>query len=415
MMKRSSYAALSLLLALTMGKAHADTSQVPTGVRALVYKHVEASVPLSYDSQGFTSDYSIREILGTNVITGISADVASAYNELHKVDAALAESVDLGKIDVTPEIKVKADAFGLAWGLSDRLMVAVGVPVMKASVTLSGGYYNSGAIANAAKQLRAITDPNVKDKATAFAQVLEQLPEIKGEYLEGVIVNNFGYKPVGNWYGSGIGDVQLFAQYKTYEGEKYKNALKFGVELPTGRTDDPDNLLDIPFGSGYYKTYLEAQNDYQIVDEYLALNVMGRYQYDWSADRTYRLRPSLSFPLTSDKENIHYKPGNVWLFGTELSTKLWKSVGFSTALSRKIKSRDSIHGARSNYDYALLEHGTDTRTDTLEATLSYSTVDLFLRKRFPVPLKIGATVSRVIAGRNTEQVNQTSLNFEMYF
>jgi hypothetical protein len=393
----------------------ADTAQVTAGVRAFVYKHVEAQIPISYDSEGISYDLAVKEILGTSVIRSISPEVVSAYQQLHQVDSKLAESIDLGKIDLTPSIDVQADAVGLAWGLSDRVMIAAGLPVMKASVTLEGGYYNSGAVANAARQLRTISNPETRAKALAFAQVLEQLPEIRGGHLQGILVDHYGYKPVGNWQGSGIGDARLFLHMKLYKGDIYKNAFRVGAEIPTGRQDDPDNLLDIPFGSGYYKTYVETQQDIQLWKDDLVLNLNGRYQYHWDADRVFRLKPSRSFPLTRNKELIHFKPGNSWILGAELSAKLTRSISVSAGLSRKTTSQDSIRGQRTDYDYGILEDGTESQADNLEAGITYSSVNSFLLKEFPVPFKIGASISRVFAGRNTEQVHQTQLNFELYF
>lgn len=393
----------------------ADTTVLPSGVRAFVYKHVRAKVPSSFGENGGIKEFAIRETLGASVIKSISDDTASAYEELHKIDSKLAENINLGQIDMEPTINVSANAFGLAWGLSDRVMIAVGVPVMSADVQLKGGYFNTGSVMAAASALKQHSNPDAKDKAHAMAQVLEQLPTIRGEHLQGVIVNEFGYKPIGHWSGQGVGDTQLFLQAKTYDGDRYDNGAKAGIEIPTGRKDDPDNLVDVPFGTGYFTSFVETIHDVQILPDTLMTTLSARYNYAFSANRTYRLSPSTSFPLTSDKETIHYKPGNSWILGAELSTKVWKSVGLSALYSVKNKGKDTIRGARTDYDYSILEHNTDSRTDTLEATLSFSTVDLFLRKKFPVPFKVGVTAARVVSGRNTERVNQASANFEMYF
>jgi hypothetical protein len=81
----------------------------------------------------------------------------------------------------------------------------------------------------------------------------------------------------------------------------------------------------------------------------------------------------------------------------------------------RTKNKDSIEGKRPDYDYDILESKTDAVIHKAEFAISYSTTDLFMKKKFPVPLKIGSTFSRVVSGINTERVNQLSLDFEMYF
>jgi hypothetical protein len=404
-----------LSFGLAQEAAIADTNTLPRGVRAFVYKHVRAAVPSSYSNSGALQDFSLRETLGPSVIKSIGPDVASAYEELHKIDANLAENINLGQIDMEPEIRVQANAFGLAWGLSDRLMIAVGLPIMQADVRIQGGYFNSGAVKNAASGLRSISNPLVQQKAKAMAQVLEQLPTIRGEHLQGVLTGEFGYKPIGHWSGNGIGDTQLFLQAKTFDGDRYDNGAKLGVELPTGRRDDPDNLVDIPFGTGYLGAFLESAHDLQLLADRLMLSAWARYNYTFPTERNFRLSPSRSFPLTSQKETIRYNPGNSYVLGAEISTKISRSFGLSTAVYSKTKSVDSIRGARSEYDYSILEYKSDSRSNTAEATLSFTTIDYFLRKKFPVPFKVGITASRVFSGKNTERIDQGSLNFDMYF
>jgi len=404
----------SIFFATPNAILYADTTVLPSGVRAFVYKHIEANISSSFDKQGVESSFQIKERLGSSVIKSISSDAASAYDELHKIDSALAESVDLGTIDLDPEITASANIFALGWGLSDSIMVIGALPVMKANVTLRGGYTNTGAISSAAKQLKSIQDSR-QAKASAFAQVLEQLPSIRGEYLQGALVNDLGYKPIGSWSGTGIGDAIVYTQWRFVNKDTYKQGAKFGMELPTGAVDDPDNLVDIPFGSGYYATYVESLHDFNLWRNIFSLSFTGRYQYQWPTTRTYRLAPSVDFPLTAVKENIHYKPGNYYSAGAEFGTKLFQSIGANIGYSIRVKNKDKIPGKDPNYDYGILESKTDTIIRKAEVSVSYSTVNLYTRGKFPVPFKIGSTYNKVLSGMNTERISQVSLDFEMYF
>ncbi|NUM89113.1 MAG: hypothetical protein HUU37_07915 [Bdellovibrionales bacterium] len=399
--------ALLLLSAALPVTIWADTNVPPKNVRVLVYQYVNANVPGSFGSTGVEQDFSVKETLGTSVIKSISSDVAAAWDELHKVSPKLAEEINLGKVDLEPEIKIKANVLGLAWGLTDKLMVAVGAPIMSASVNVKGGYIDTNALKGTASALRAVTDPSVASKAAAFAQALEQLPTLRGEYLQGVIVNEFGYKPVGNWRGEGLGDTTVFAQYRFSNHDIFKHAVKGGAELPTGRKDDPDNLVDVPFGTGYVGSFVESLNDFYVWDDKLMLTGNAKYQINWRANREFRLAPSYDFPLSSWKETILYNPGDYWQVQGEIGSKVGYGVGFYTQYTIKNKGKDGIHGARGDYDYGILEHRTNSRTETWKSSITYSTVPLYMKGRFPVPFKVGLARSRVVQLSLQSECGQT--------
>ncbi len=408
---------IALLFSVSAVYATESTTIPPKGVRAFVYQYVRANVPSSFGETGVEKDFRVNETFGESVIRAISPDTSSAYDQLKAVSPDAAAAINLGNVNVNPDINVDAHVIGLAWGLTDWLMIAGGVPIMKAKVNVEGGYTDLGAVRASIDRLRATTDPAVQAKAFAMADALEQSiqPLLRGEILQGVVVNEFEYKPVGDWEGSGIGDTTLFAEARAINWDFYKSAVKLGVDLPTGRADDPDNLVDVPFGQGYTDTFIESLNDFVVHPEYFIFSVSGRYQENWSANRTFRLAPSIDFPLTSEKETIHYNPGNVWSTTLEASTRFFRALELDVQYTTKHKAKDSIRGTRTDYDYGILEHKTATLTNTAKATLSYSTVDAFLRGKFPVPFKVGTTLSRVVSGINTERVNMVSLDFQMYF
>ena len=398
-----------------------DTVVLPENVRAFVFKHAEASVPDSYGSTGVEKSFAVQETLTAALIKSVSPDVEDAYNKLYALDANLASNLNMGYVDLAPKINVKANAFALAWGLTDRWMIATAIPVMSADVSLSGGFYNTMSINQTVSALQAYaSDPSkaqaARNQALALANALSAgVPQPKGEYLQGVIVNDYGYKPVGNWNASGIGDLQVFSVYKLINNDNYKQAIKGGIDLPTGRIDDPDNLLDVPFGTGYFATYLETLHDFVLVPGLLTFSSGARYTYNWSTDRTFRLSPSSTFPLTSRKESLSYKPGNSITLAGEVSAKFFRSLGGYVNYTYKRKESDSIQGVDPSYNYTILSTNTNSSAHSFAVGVSYSTVDLFLRKKFPVPFKLGISMSRVFRGINTERVNITSADFEMYF
>ena len=407
---------LSVSFLLFAQAAMADTTQLPGGIGAVIFKYISADVPDSFGKSGDSKDFSIKETLGASIIKGISSDVSAVYDQLHALAPAIANNINLGYVDLEPKIHVTANVYGLAFGISDRVMLAVGAPVMHGEIHVNGGYVNSGSIGAAAQQLKKVTDPNSKDLAFAMGQALEQLPTSRGEYLQNVIVNTYHYKPIGDWSATGIGDMQSYLQIKLYDGEDYRQSLKVGADIPTGKPSDPDNLVDIPFGQGYFDSYLESLHDFSLLgDNDLVMSLVGRYQYSFATTQTFRLSPSTSFPLTDQEEAIHYKPGNAWSTGIGLSTKFFKNFTAGISYLYKSKASDSIRGNRSSYDYSILEDATNSNASTVGAEIYFNTIQLFKKKIFPIPLRVGVEANRVVAGLNTQQVNQISLNVQTYF
>lgn len=397
------------------------TATVPAGVRALVYHYVHGDVPGSFGDTGVEKSLSVNATLGSSILRNISPETSAAYDELAKIDSNLANSLDLGRVDLDPKVSANINAFGLAWGVTDNIMVGADVPFYDAKVSLSGGFSPTDSMSKTVARLQQYAkDPTVtqktRDSANVLAQVLSQLPSLQGAYLQGAVVNDYGYKPIGNWAGRGMGDFDLFTQWHFLETPYYAQAVKVGHSLPTGRADDPDNLVDIPFGTGYHSTYVDSIHDILIWKEAALLFTFdAKYQYNWSTEREYRLVPSADFPLSKTKEKIDYKPGDQWSVTGDIGSKIWGGISWETSYTLKNKSTDSAHGVDNSYNYDLLTDTSNSSSHTVFAGLIYSTVEDFKRKKFPIPLIVELEASRVISGVNTEKLNTYALDFKLFF
>jgi len=78
-----------------------------------------------------------------------------------------------------------------------------------------------------------------------------------GSYLARNLIDN-GYKPLQNWSGKGLGDTQLVLKNRSFDADGVAVATQAIVTAPSGRIDDPDNLLDKGFGDGQWDVAVGA-------------------------------------------------------------------------------------------------------------------------------------------------------------
>ena len=405
------------LISLMMGiSASADTNIVPQGVRALVFHWVQADIHGFLDQNGRSAPYSFKENLGAPLIERASPQAGALLNRLRTLDPGLVESMGLGTIDVQADAHVDAKAYAMAFGVSKNFMLVGVVPTYDATVTVKGDFTTSGSIRSAANTLRtnAVGNPN-SSEMIALSQLLDQLPSINGNHLQGVLVNDYKYKPVGNWSAQGIGDLQFFGQVKYVDGPIYRQGAKMGAEIPTGRTDDPDDLVDVSFGKGHFTTFVEMLNDWYFLGDRIILAANARYAYQWSHRPRYRLIADPSLPISSESEELDRKPGNIATFNTEIDIKTISELYFYTMYTYALKEKDQIHGTRSDFDYHLLEERTNYQSQTAEIGLFFSTAKLFQRKAFPVPMRLGMSYGKVVAGLNIEKTEYAAMRMEFYF
>ena len=75
----------------------------------------------------------------------------------------------------------------------------------------------------------------------------------------------YGYERFETWSDNGIGDIILGGRYQYFKNDQWRLAFTGGVSMPTGDADNPDNLLDMPFGTGTWGLVFQFQNDYIVI------------------------------------------------------------------------------------------------------------------------------------------------------
>jgi len=186
------------------------------------------------------------------------------------------------------------------------------------------------------------------------------------------------------------------------------------VRFPTGEVDDPDNLVDYSLGKGAYALLFRLNNDYTGIRN-LLLNATVRYDLLIPDKEVQRVPDDVNNPITVNKENVERNLGDVFEF--ELSGKYEFPKGFDLSLLYKygFKLKDDISGVKG-FAYESLEEETDWTEHVFIACLSYSTVPLYMDKKFPVPLTSSLSYRNRFAGSNNVLKSQyIALGLQVFF
>jgi hypothetical protein len=188
------------------------------------------------------------------------------------------------------------------------------------------------------------------------------------------------------------------ARYQYFKNDTWRLALTGGVRIPTGEADDPDDLVDLEFGTGAWALFLHSNNDFT-AGKNLLLNATARY-YLFLPDReTLRVPDDVNQPVTINREKVDRDIGDVIDLEAEARYEFSKGANISVIYNFTHAFKDDISGDRG-FNYTSLEDETDWQSHIFIAGLSYSTVPLYFEKKFPIPFSIGAFYRTRFAGKN---------------
>ena len=223
---------------------------------------------------------------------------------------------------------------------------------------------------------------------------------------------SYGYDPLEDWSNDGIADIEAGGRYQYFNSDKWRLAFTGALRFPTG-DQDIDSLASFDHGEGAWAILMHSNNDYVGIDN-LILNATFRFEYVFEYDEKVRV-PAEGEMLTSNKENVDIDPGNV--IEIELSGKYTFDNGFGIAALYEYGKRfeDDISGDNNHSYYTILELDSDAKSHIYMVSLSYSTLNLFLEKKFPVPLNVAIGYRNRFAGENTLKSEYISLGATVYF
>ncbi len=401
--------ALAVLLTATWSQAvlaMEDTKVLPKGVRNVILRSVQTRIDATTDAQG-----NKRE-LGAPLERGVTFEqLTSSRSGLERSQAeavlllnGIGKDEEIGQFtaDMRGQVQVVAPAFSYGW--SERLTLAVAVPIYSASTSVEMGFRTSE---RGQEFLNILASPQYNNTAKAReagAQMNAALARLNAKLAAS------DYQPLADWSATAPGDVLLLTKYRAFSTPYGSGALTNGVSLPTGRVDDPDILNDISFGSGTYGIIAGASFDQPLIGP-LFVNEYASYTAYLPTDRAMRMKTATE-TLDVETRTVRIDPGDKLDVGASLQIDAENGAqgGIGYILSRKFD--DKIRAGESR---AVLEANTLQTAQTAEAALGYSTIPAFKRGSFAVPMTTLGTYRKQVKSTNQAVADQFQLDLKVYF
>lgn len=228
--------------------------------------------------------------------------------------------------------------------------------------------------------------------------------------VQNLLVQQFGYKRVETWSGNGVGDIEAGGRYQYLHTENWRLAFTAGVRFPTGEVDDPDSLVDVAFGNGAWALLFRSNNDYTGIKN-LILNASFEYDLVLPDHETVRVPDDVNRPLTTNKENVDRDQGDIFKLKLSGNYTFYEGFQFYLFYSYAFQLKDKVSG-NQGYNYQSLEDETDWTYHDYKVGLTYSTIPMFRKKKFPLPLLATIEFLDVFAGSNNF-LKQQALTFKL--
>ncbi len=294
----------------------------------------------------------------------------------------------------------------IAYGLSDNVSIGMVIPILnikrKVDFSISGG--NVGFVPGTGTLLPVGVGGVTKAVDTEDVQTILKSPQFGFELEEFRGFNR-----------TGLGDIRIGFKHRYLLYNKFRAAYSLSFRFPTGKSNDPDDLLDIPFGDGQPDIVFELHNDYLPLDRTL-VNLYMRYTLQLRDHEMMRLQASADEPIVpiSSKEKMKRNLGDYFETEIFLGHGITESVTLGLAYDFIYKGRDSIVSPTGK-DTKSLEDETDRVGHIFKFSIGYSTLSAYLKGISVIPIDFVVEGSRVLKGRNTPSSQTIGLDIGFFF
>jgi hypothetical protein len=353
-----------------------------------------------------------------DIATDFNANLnSSIFSDLSLVEAGFglpAGSATFGRSVVDFKRHIEIYAFQLIYGLTDSLTIGVNVPYWNQKIDVKARLDTSGATVGFNPLIPGGVAPIGFAGTTAATT----------DDIQNFLVSQ-GFRRVKNWSDSSFGDVLAGARYQYYKSANWRLAFTGGVRFPTGKWDDPNNLVDNNTGYDAWGLRLQLHQDYVsqskegspvLLPGDFFINTMFGYEPVFPDKKPFRVC-DIHRPICPDfDKSVKRNVGDLFNAGIAGTVALlFKGLTASVQYTYEYKMKDNFRG-NLGFDYDALVIESDYRSHIVEGKISYSTLPLFLEKQFPVPLTASVGYRERVAGTNN-QFNSRYIGFslESYF
>jgi hypothetical protein len=308
----------------------------------------------------------------------------------------------------TGQVNIQATAHVpvLAWGITQKMTVAVAVPILESSVNVSTGVVQSNESLH--KDVKAAL------AAKGVSSSVAELDEKMGAPIPAKLAD-YNYYELQNEQKDTLGDVKLVTKYLTHQSDSDRLVLTGDVTLPTGKDQNPNKVVDVASGDDQTDVGASFSYDRDFTDTFTFSSEVGYIAQlkDQNPERIpmfddSRVTPDIDYATERDLGDIVHASA-----GIKARKAGWSA---SSGYSFQYKGADRYTGSQFESNrYKWLEQDTRQNMHSAVFVAGFDTLDLFKAKQFPVPLSLSISHSRVFAGKNVVNDPLTAIDFSMFF
>lgn len=384
-----------------------STAVLPKGVRSLRVGGLVTSVDGWYNDYGVTSG--VAEPFNQNLSYSRLLKAEKNENLKLNVESQLRNrNVNLDSIagqsyaDINTTVVATLPA--IAYGLTDRWMLAMAIPIVYTNMDVATGFVGSS-------ELQSLVNDFSGKSRKQTALIQQKLSDVIATEIA-----NKGYKPLVDQQKTQMGDIILMAKYLAHQSLNYSWALTNTFTLPTAHVRDVNKVVDPTPGDGQFDYGITSTVEVPISSQVKFVNQTS-YTIQFADTRETRVPISKDERLSSD---VDY--GASRDIGDIVTTSLgavyspWSFISFGGSYTIGYKERDEWRGGSFSPDrYRVLGVETEQFMQAVFVETAFSTVQMFQGKKFPIPLMAGMGVGKVIDGRNVRHDPLWSLNMTAFF
>ncbi len=398
--------ALCFLLLTTTTALHAQVWKVlPKGVRIIGYRNVTTSkVKSNFNGTGQETSLGAQFKVDGNTLDEMTGGSLAAV-----LDPTAMSNLVVGEYKVDAEAQFNVQGTGFGYGVTDKVMFYGELAYYNAQVNAN----IKRTAGNTYEQTAALLEQSGGTQNQIVAQNLRNMIDANEGAIQSVITNHYKYKPIGNWYGKGYGDMETGFMYKAIDRGIWGLMVYPGVVLPTGYQDDPDILQDVGFGDGQYDVFGEAATGY-VVNDKLSFGAVLRYTYQAPTSKTLRVPESRDFQLSSQSGQFDVKYGDRvnLTFSSTVGVNDWFSF---TPVYRFMSQGSSQYSSEFGDADKYLAYNTHKMEHQAQLTTSFSSITPFLKKQFILPAQINVNLVKTLSGVNVPNQSRFEVELRMLF
>ena len=383
---------------------------LPKNVRMFFARNVQSNVQSSYNQSASETPYKYAINADIENLRDLNDETMNEVIALFDAYPEAQSLLSLGRYQLDAKARVEVNAYAFGYGINDRLTAYVGLPIYDARVRVDYKTIKKSTGQELADYLTGIYGD---DRAQAYGQIVEQVYDIDAGIIQSAFVNSLGYQELGNWQGSGLGDLEFGLFYNFLKEPTYGAYTKLGGNAPTGYVDDPDIIQDIGFGDGQWDAYLEVGGGVR-AHRKIFLEAETRFTYQFASDKRLRVPLDPEIPLSDETDTFTEKLGNRMDSAVRavFTVNDWIRIEPGMLFQYTEKARYFSNNTEAN---DILATNTDASARSFRIDARFTTADLFRMGKFPLPAQITLSAQNMVEGRNIAKTDLVEFEFRMFF